>query len=327
MKQRHDMFFIVPIMVIAALAPLGGNIYWIGVGFNLLMWIALATSWASFSSLTGFVSLGHVVFFGLGTYVTVFMMDYTSLPLALLAGALAGSVFALLIGVPVLRVRGPYFVILTLGIAELVKSGVRLYEASLGQASRFLLDVPGLPALYALMWATAAVALVIGYLLRSSPRWRLGLRAIRANEEASAAAGINGANMKLTALVLSAVVPAFAGGVSALRSAYFEADPAFSSMISFTMIAMAIIGGGDSLKGPVLGALGLCALQEVLWVNLPQLYPIVLGALLAAFVLFAPRGISGWLDKLGARGRGSLPSIGPGEAEPDADSRAPGRLP
>lgn len=301
MKQRHDVLLVGVLLVLAAVVPATGNPYLIGVGFNLLMWVALATSWSSFSSLTGFVSLGHVAFYGLGTWVTVLLWDVVPMPLALAGGTLAGAAFALLIGVPVLRVRGPYFVILTLGVAELLKNGVRLVESALGQASRIILDAPDLDVLYALMWGGAAVAVTIGYLLRRSPRWRLGLRAIRANEEASAAAGIQASSLKLVALLLSAVVPAYVGGVSMLRSTYFDTDQAFSSMTSFTMIAMAIVGGGDALRGPVLGAVGLCLLQEVLWANLPQLYPVVLGALLVVFVLFAPHGISGWLDTLAAR--------------------------
>ncbi|MFM0245583.1 branched-chain amino acid ABC transporter permease [Paraburkholderia sediminicola] len=300
MKQSQDVFLVSAVLALAALVPATGNPYLIGVGFNLLMWIALATSWSSFSSLTGFVSLGHVAFYGLGTYVTVLLWDVVPLPLALTAATLAGGAFALLIGIPVLRVRGPYFVILTLGIAELLKNGVSLLESSLGEASRLILDAPDLPVLYGLAWGAATVAIAIGYLLRRSPRWHLGLRAIRANEEASAAAGINASNLKLAALLLSAVVPAFVGGISLLRSTYFEPNQAFSSMTSFTMIAMAIVGGGDALRGPVLGAIGLCLLQEVLWANLPQLYPVVLGALLVVFVLFAPQGISGLLDDLSA---------------------------
>jgi len=274
--------------------PLTGNDYWTGLGLNLLMWVALASAWAIFSALTGYVSLGHVSFFGLGTYSMVLTWEVLPLWLALpLAGCVAAG-FALLIGLPVLRLRGPYFVILTLGIAELLKNIVLMVESALGQASRILLGTPPLETLFWWSWACAALAVGVGHLIRTRPRWWLGLRALRANEEAAQTVGIPVTRMKLTALIASAFIAGTVGGTAALRATYFEAGQAFNPLFSFTMIAMVIIGGGDTLKGPVLGALGLTLLQEALWANFPDLYTVLLGVLLILFVLYVPGGLSGW---------------------------------
>jgi len=256
--------------MLAVLLALGslpwlGNDYWLGLGFSLLTWMALASAWAIFSALTGYVSLGHVSFFGLGTYSMVLTWEHLPLWLALPLAGFVAAAFALLIGLPVLRIRGPYFVILTLGIAELLKNIVLMIESALGQASRILLGSPPLEVLFWWLLACTVLAVIIGWGIRTHPRWWLGLRALRANEEAAQTVGIAVARMKLTALIASAFIAGTVGGVAALRATYFEAGAAFNPMISFTMIAMVIIGGGDSLKGPVLGAIGLTLLQEVLW--------------------------------------------------------------
>jgi len=263
-NARGELLALLLLLAVLGMTPLFDNDYWTGLSFNLLMWIGLASAWSLFSALTGFISLGHVVFFGLGTYTTVLLWDQVPLWAALPLAAASAAAFALLIGLPVLRVRGPYFVILTLGISELVKNVVLMSESALGQASRIMMGAPSLNVLLYCLLVCAAVAIAAGHFMRSRPRWWLGLRAVRANEEAAETIGIPVARMKLAALAMSALIIGAIGGVSALRSTYFEASQAFDPMISFTMIAMTIIGGGDSLKGPVLGAIGLTLLQEVL---------------------------------------------------------------
>jgi len=295
--QSLELATMLAVLLALGSLPWLGNDYWTGLGFNLLTWIALASAWAIFSALTGYVSLGHVSFFGLGTYSMVLTWEHLPLWLALPLAGLVAAAFALLIGLPVLRIRGPYFVILTLGIAELLKNIVLMMESALGQASRILLGTPSLEVLFWWSLACAALAVLVGWRIRTRPRWWLGLRALRANEEAAQTVGIPVARMKLTALIASAFIVGTVGGVAALRATYFEAGAAFNPMTSFTMIAMVIIGGGDSLKGPVLGAIGLTLLQEVLWANFPELYTVLLGVLLTLFVLFVPGGLSGWWSR------------------------------
>src|SRR5690606_19685544 len=104
----------------AALPSVAGD-YYIGVGLSLLMYVALTQSWTLLSGMTGYVSLGHVVFYGLGAYVAVLLWREVPLAAIVALAALAAFLFAALIGLPALRVRGPYFVILTFGLAELAK--------------------------------------------------------------------------------------------------------------------------------------------------------------------------------------------------------------
>jgi branched-chain amino acid transport system permease protein len=274
--------------------------YWFSFGISLSVAIALTQSWSVLSSLSGYVSLGHAVFYGLGAYLVAASWGLIDPWLCIMLAAAGAALLACLIGLPVLRVRGPYFVILTLGVSELVKYGVIAIDAANDRAGRLLLDAPDLPVLFWLVTGMAAAATVLSWAVRRH-RMGAGLRAIRENEEAAETIGIPIVRYKLLALLLSAVVPGAIGGIMALRSTYFDPAQAFDPMISFSMIAMAIIGGSDDLKGPVVGAVFLTVLSEVLWTQAPELYMIALGVLLCCFVLFAPDGLSGAIKQFPLR--------------------------
>lgn len=288
------------ILAMALAVPFAGADYMIGIAFNLAMWVALTQSWSILSAMTGYVSLGHVVFCGIGAYVLVLTIGTLPLPLALACAGLAAGLTALLIGLPVLRVRGPYFVILTFGLAELVKNIVVQVETSLGRFSRLIFDAPPLQTLYLIMLALAVAATCAAVLVRGSKLGR-GLIAIRENEEAAEAVGIPVTRLKLIAFTASAVVPGVIGGVLVLRTSYFEAAQAFDPVISFSIVTMAIVGGLGASRGPVLGAFAFVLLSELLWSRFPQLYMIILGALLILFILFVPRGLSGLFERRGGR--------------------------
>jgi branched-chain amino acid transport system permease protein len=289
---------LLPILFFAAMAvlPLMGGDYYLGIGFQLLMWIALTQSWVLLSGFTGYISLGHAVFYGLGGYLTVLTWHIVPLPLAIPLSGLAAALFAGLIGYPVMRVRGPYFVILTFGLAELVKYIVINVEAALGKFGRLMMGAPGLSTLYAVMLALAVAATLLVVLVGRS-RFGAGLRAIREDEPAAETVGVPTARYKLAAYALSAAIPGMVGGLVALRTSYFEPQQIFSPTLSFTIVTMAMIGGSDRARGPIMGALFLVLLSELLWANLAELYMIILGLLLIGFVLFAPSGIDGLLRR------------------------------
>jgi branched-chain amino acid transport system permease protein len=287
------------VLLLTAL-PFAAGTYVLGVGFQLLMWIALTQSWVLLSGFTGYVSLGHAVFYGLGGYLTVLTWQVLPLPAAIVLAGAAAALFALVIGYPVMRVRGPYFVILTFGLAELVKYTVINIEAALGKFGRLMLGAPGLPVLYWSMLGLAVAASLMVLLVGRS-RFGAGLRAIREDEPAAETAGVPAASYKLLAYALSAFIPGMVGGLVALRTAYFEPQQIFSPTVSFTVVTMAMIGGSDTARGPLFGALFLVLLSELLWANLPELYMILLGLLLIGFVLLAPSGLDGLLRRSSAQ--------------------------
>jgi branched-chain amino acid transport system permease protein len=266
--------------------------YWLGVLTTLSMWIALTESWIVLSGMTGYISLGHAVFVGLGAYV--FVLTWGEVPIWLglmLAGLTAGGT-ALLIGLPCLRVRGPYFVILTLGVSEFGKYVVVNIEASLGKFGRLVLGGPEIDDIFRMMLALAVVAFLLAWFVRRS-RFGAGLRALREDEEASQMVGISATHLKITAFVVSAIIPGMVGSLLVLRSGYFEPLQVFNPLVSLTIITMATIGGSDDAPGPLLGTIFLVGLSELLWSTAPQLYMVILGALLIFFVLNAPDGLYG----------------------------------
>lgn len=296
-----DIIFGLALAIGGLLVPLSGDAYLMGLVFQLAMWIALAQSWSMLSSTTGYLSLGHAVFYGIGAYVCVLLTGVVPFGVALAAGAAASAAFAGLIGLPVLRVQGPYFVILTYGLAELVRNVVMRIESALGSFGRMIFMVPSFEVLVWCMVALGILATLGAAAVRHSALGA-GLAAIRENEVAAETVGVPVARLKLLAFVASATIPGAVGGLALLRTGYFEPAQAFDPVISFTIVTMALVGGTETVRGPVLGALGFTLLSEALWSSLPQLYMIVLGLTLIAFILFVPRGLSGLSDR--ALGRG-----------------------
>ncbi len=295
---------IVTIVTLLAISvPWLGNEYYTGFFFTLLTWIALTESWIVISGMTGYVSLGHVVFMGLGAYVAA--LTWTEIPLWTilpLTGISAGAL-AVVIGYPCLRVRGPYFVILTFGVSELVKFIVVNIESALSMSGRVLFAAPDIDDLFFIGLGLAWASVVIAFLVRDS-RFGAGLRAIRENEEAAETIGISVSWLKLAAFVLSAIIPGMVGGLLILRSTYFDPLQVFNPQTSVLIVTMAVIGGSDRPLGPLLGVGFLVILQELLWANLPQLYMIIVGVLLIGVVIWVPGGIYGRVQRLiGANAR------------------------
>jgi len=287
------MFAMMGFFVLLIPIPWVANDYIISLLLSLTMWIALTQSWVILSGFTGYLSLGHAVFFGIGSYVGVLIWGLVPLWVAMLFGGAVGGMFAATIGYPALRVRGPYFAMLTFGMAELVKYSVTYAEAKLGEFGRIIVSGPSVFELYFMMLGLAVVATAVTHAIASS-RSGYALRAIRENEEAAETAGVPVVYYKLGAFAFSAIIPAMIGVLIVMRSTYFEPMIAFDPTVSFMIVTMAIIGGSDDAMGPFVGATFLTVLSEMLLTNAPpQLYMIFLGFLLIVFVLFAPRGLTG----------------------------------
>ena len=302
MTGRGTNAMLAALLIAAAALPQFAGDYFIGVGLSLLLYVALTQSWVVLSGMTGYVSLGHVVFYGLGGYVAALLWGEIPLAGIVVVAGLAAFALSILIGLPVLRVRGPYFVILTFGVAELAKYMVIAVEGWLGKYSRIMMGAPDLETLFYIMLALAAAATLLTLWVRQS-RFGRGLLAIRENEEAAETIGVPTVRFKLLAFGLSALIPGMVGSVMVLRSTYFEPQQLFDPIISFSIVTMAVVGGSDDVRGPILGAFGFLILSELLWANAPQVYMILLGLLLIVFVLFMPDGLTGRLSFLKKRAR------------------------
>ena len=294
---------LVPLMlvVLAALTvyPIVGSGYGVRSVQQVFMWITLAGSWNLISGLTGYVSFGHVAFFGAGAYAGAILVASAGWPwpLAALAGGAAAVVLAVVIGYPCLRLKGPYFAIAMLGLNEVLRALVSYFEGLTGGGNG--LSLPTLDAsvpIYYVMGVLAVVVTAMSWLIVTS-RFGLRLMTIREDEVAAEAMGIDTFHHKLAALLLSAVGPGVAGAPMARDQGYIEPISVFPLAITVTMIVMALFGGKGTVFGPVLGAAALFVAQEIVWARYPYVHPLLFGAIIVGVVLLMPRGVLGLLQQ------------------------------
>ena len=284
--------------VALAVYPTFGTGYGVRAMLQIFMWIALAGSWNLISGLTGYVSFGHVAFFGAGAYTAAILIAKAGWPwlAAALAGGVGACAVALVIGYPCLRLKGPYFAIAMLGLNEVLRALVSYFEGLTGGGSG--LSLPTLHAtvsIYYVMGATAAAVTLLTYVIITS-RFGLRLMTIREDELAAEAMGIDTARHKLYAFLLSAVGPGIVGALAARDQGYIEPISVFPLATTITMIVMVLFGGKGTVWGPVLGAVVLFVSQEFVWARFPYLHQLLFGAIIVAVVLLMPRGVLGLLQ-------------------------------
>jgi branched-chain amino acid transport system permease protein len=286
-------------LVLLAGYPVVASGYGIRFMLQLYMWVTLAQSWNLISGLTGYVSFGHVAFFGVGAYTTGILVARAGWHwvAASLAGGMAAIVLALVIGYPCLRLKGPYFAIAMLGLNEVMRVVVSYFEGLTGGGLG--LSLPTLHAsvaiYYAMGLAAVAVTAVVYWIVTS--RFGLRLMTIRDDEVAAEAAGIDTARYKLYAFLLSAFWPGVVGGLFARDQGYIDPLGVFPLAYTITMIVMALFGGKGTVWGPVLGAVSLFVFQELVWARFLYLHQFLFGAIIALVVLYMPRGILGMLQQ------------------------------
>jgi len=287
-------------VVLAALVlyPFVGTGYGVRAMLQIFMWIALAGSWNLISGLTGYVSFGHVAFFGAGAYTGAILVASAgwSWPVAALAGGIAAALLALFIGYPCLRLKGPYFAIAMLGLNEVLRALVSYFEGLTGGGNG--LSLPTLDATRAIYYVMGVLAVAVTAMTYAIITSRFGLRlmTIREDEIAAEAMGIDTFHHKLAAFLLSAVGPGIAGALTARDQGYIEPLSVFPLAITVTMIVMVLFGGKGTVWGPVLGAAALFVIQEIVWARYPYVHPLLFGAIIVAVVLLMPRGVLGLLQ-------------------------------
>jgi branched-chain amino acid transport system permease protein len=285
-------------LIALAVYPAFGTGYGRRAMLQVFMWIALAGSWNLISGLTGYVSFGHVAFFGAGAYTAGILIASSgwSWPIASLAGGVAAAVLALGIGWPCLRLKGPYFAIAMLGLNEVLRALVSYFEGLTGGGNG--LSLPTLDATVPIYYAMGLIALAVtlGARVIIGSRFGLRLMTIREDEVAAEAMGIHTFRHKLLAFTLSAIGPGIVGALTARDQGYIEPLSVFPLATTITMIVMALFGGKGTVWGPVLGAVVLFVAQEMVWARYPYIHPLLFGAIIVAVVLAMPRGVLGLLQ-------------------------------
>ena len=287
-----------PILAILLTLPLYASGYYISLLITILMWVILAVSWIIFSGYTGYISLAVAAFFGIGAYMTVILWPALPFPLIIILGGLASMVFALLIGFPCLRIRGPYFIILTLGLSELVKYIFEMYEVRVtGVVGTLLLGAPSSEVFYYSLLVIAIITAATAHFVKNS-KWGFALFSIKGNEEAAEAMGVDTTRYKLLAFGLSALFMGFVGAAMALRWTYIDPSVVFNPLLTFQVTIMAILGSVEDFRGPIIGATALTLISEAFGIRYPYHYMALLGITLILLIKFLPMGLLGAIGKL-----------------------------
>ena len=269
---------------------------------TILTYVALAYGWNIIGGYTGYVSFGNMVFFGLGAYCSALLsahgIDNLFADVAL--AVVVNAAFAAIVGMPVLRLRGHYFGIATLGTALAVTDIVGNLDAFGGTGGLALkqVDQAHFSIYFYAAWLVAAAAIVVTSLVARS---KLGYAfvAIRENEDAAATLGISATRYKIIAWAISAAIAGAAGAVFAPANGFIDPSIAFAEDSNVFPIVMTIFGGIGTVAGPFIGAVILSGVNELLARSFIKIHSLFFGAVIVAVVLLLPRGLV-WL--IGLRG-------------------------
>ena len=305
--------FAVAIAVIAA-SRLVANDYFLSAAYTVLQFIILATAWNILGGYTGYVNFGSAAFFAVGAYTTVFLYKAIQppLPVAVAAGTLVAGLLGLAVGYLTLRLRGVFFAIATLALAVVLFTFVVNWDYVGGARGAYILqprEVPfGFPRyvqlLHAAMVLMTALALCVARAIETSFIGR-GLAAIRDDEVAAECSGVPTLRLKLFSATVSGAMMGMAGTTLPYYLSYVEPSAAFNLSYAVNSIAMPLIGGTTSWLGPLIGALLLGTVQQVVQVTVSSAWNLlIVGVLLVVFVTLAPNGIMGWVDAWRRRRRG-----------------------
>ena len=275
--------------------------------FTLLMFVGLASSLNILMGYTGYVSFGHIVFFGLGGYTGFYFISQQgwSLYPAALTGGLLSAVLAGLLGLAILRLRGAYFALATIGINEAARAFVNNFKpfgGPTGMSINFSVykeyggPAQALWTTFTLIWLVALVIVIVSYSVKRS-RFGLGLMAIREDEGAAMIMGVNAPRAKTLAFIISAFFPGIIGTLFFFKNGNVEPGDAFRLQMSIETLVMIMLGGQGTVLGPVIGAAAYQQLRTYLLTSpiFKNLHLAFAGLALLLIVLFIPAGIVGWL--------------------------------
>ncbi len=297
--NRTAIGLLVSAIVVAVLAalPWYGNSVMVQFGISVLLLATLAQGWNIIGGYTGYASFGNSVFYGLGAYGVAIAMVQLKLPfwVGMLLGLGLSVVFAALLGLAVLRLRGHYFAIATLGLAFIMTAIVSNLEIAGRNIGLVLPLLKSDLLFYELALALLVLAtLTVFWLSRS--RFGLALISIRENEEGAAVMGVNTTLYKVLAFMLSAAFTGLAGGIYAYYITFIDPVGVFDVSLNVKMIIMAVFGGPGSVLGPVVGAFVLSTISEVLATRVTTFASMFFGIVIVIAVVFMPRGIAHFVE-------------------------------
>jgi len=296
-------------LILLALVPLfSPPAYFLSMLYMVFLYVVLSESWNIIGGFAGYLSFGHVAFFGLGSYTTAFLMKQFSLSpvatiLSSIPAGMVAAIIALVVGYPCLRLRGPYFAVVTMCFAFVVHMVIQNIDLLGGVEGLWL------PAMkksilvirslfYELMLGLMILVILIVRRIERS-KLGMGLMAIKEEEEVAQTLGIHTPRLKIIAFGLSAFFPGIAGGLHAYYLTYISPEIVFDVMISILIVLMVLFGGGGSWIGSLIGAVSLSLINELLTTFIgAEIARIIYGFLFIGVIIFMPNGVMEFLRRL-----------------------------
>ena len=288
-------------------ATLIANRYAADIMIRTFLWAGLALAWNIAGGYAGLISFGHAAFFGIGAYTsTILLLRYGVPPwLGLLAGALLAAGAGGVLTVVCARLRGPFFILSTLAAGEVMRIAALNWQSLTGGAEG--LEIPPLPSAAHMVFQNQPpyLALMLGYMVVlfvlanaiEQSRYGYYLFAVRDDEDGASAIGINPLLVRVSAMALSAALTAIGGTLFAQYFLYLDPTHIVSPDISFEFALISAVGGLGTASGPLLGALIIVPLSELLRGSLSQsasgLHLVIYGVIVVAVMIYFPSGISG----------------------------------
>ena len=303
-------FWVGVAVVLAALAGVTATLrfeYFFFAGYTVLMFVVLATAWNILGGYAGYVNFGTPAFFGLGAYTAAVLYKATAAPLAvqIAAAAATAGLLGFGAGLLTLRLRGIFFAIATIAVTVIMETVFINWRYAGGATGLQLLRPPPtwpfesyIKMLFVVMAVLAVAAVAIARYIERSWIGR-GLRAIRDSEEAAECSGVPTLRLKLFACTVSGALMGAAGAMMPMYLSFIEPASTFNLNYAIGALASPMIGGTASFLGPVIGAVLLSTIQQVVTVTISgEMNVLVVGVLLMVFVVAAPDGLLGLAKKL-----------------------------
>jgi len=307
---RNHLGLLLPFLVVAGMVlwpVITDNVSNRESAFTILKAIALASSLNILLGYTGYVSFGHIVFYGFGGYIGLYFLNEQgwSIWSSILVGGIASGLLAFLLGKAILRLRGAYFALATIGINEAMRALINnldLFGGPIGMTLNFSVykayggAAQALAMSFYIMAGLTFAALITSHFVRTS-KFGLSLQALRENEDAAEVMGVVAPDAKTWAYVLSAIIPGMVGVLFFFKNGNVEPHVAFPLHASIELLVMVMLGGQGTVLGPILGAFAYQGMRGYFVTSdfFKDIQLSVSGVLLLLIVLFIPAGAVGWL--------------------------------
>jgi len=304
-KLNINIILIVAALIIFILLPNYISGYYTRIFTAIFMYATIAQCINLMSGYMGYLPFGHVMFFGIGAYISAILMK-TGLPVfvAIPAACFCAIVISIILGFPVLRLRGHYFAIATIGmngaIMTVVQNATEITGGARGTTFPIITVPPAVVYKYfylAMFGLMVITSLVMNMIVNS--KFGFGIRSIKANEDAANSMGINTTFTKVSTWAIAAMFTSIAGGLYGYWMSFIAPDEVFDLMFITNSIIMMLIGGAGTILGPIFGAFIVETVSEVAWSGFMQYHLAALGIATIIIVFFIPRGLIGTItDKM-----------------------------